>query len=193
MPGKHTRFPFTSPRAVSSFKEINVRFYFSTSTEKDIDRLVTGVETDFQTLQSMQPLIQSIADVTLYLLASAPLIVSLFLAKHYWWCHTCYIFVVRKVNFFILGKFLATDFPFGSTRSRTSTGLVMRHDGKLWWRCICSCCRSNRTGRQPRSTATVNGFPFCGKCSFWFGSGASSSPPALQFSLCSIPGSTCSI
>nr|XP_018668332.1 mediator of RNA polymerase II transcription subunit 16-like [Ciona intestinalis] len=44
-----------------------------TSTETNIDQLVQNVDTDPQTLQSMQQLIQWVADVALYLLASVPL------------------------------------------------------------------------------------------------------------------------
>lgn len=44
-----------------------------TSPESDINKLVHNVDTDPQTLQSLQQLIQWIADVSLYLLASVPL------------------------------------------------------------------------------------------------------------------------
>ena len=45
--------------------------------EKDVDKMVHNLDADPQTLQSMQQLIQWVADVVLYILASVPYYVSL--------------------------------------------------------------------------------------------------------------------
>nr|CAB3263728.1 mediator of RNA polymerase II transcription subunit 16-like [Phallusia mammillata] len=52
---------------------IRLKAVSCSSLESNIDKLLLNVDTDPQTLQSMQQLIQWVADVTLYLLASAPI------------------------------------------------------------------------------------------------------------------------
>ena len=63
-------------KVYSSQSTADFRYNFRTSFETDINQLLQNVDAVPQTLQSMQQLIQWVADVTLYLLASVPYHVS---------------------------------------------------------------------------------------------------------------------
>ena len=57
-------------------KNLCVFIVYRTSMEKDVDKMVHNLDADPHSLQSMQPLIQWVADIVLYVLASVPYHVS---------------------------------------------------------------------------------------------------------------------